>query len=33
MSKKQDVKSVLDAIINTTDITYEVNNRKIKFRK
>ncbi|WP_082864278.1 FecR family protein [Polaribacter atrinae] len=33
LSKKQDVKSVLDAIINTTDITYEVNNRKIKFRK
>ncbi|WP_158841236.1 FecR family protein [Polaribacter sp. L3A8] len=33
LSKKQDIKSVLDAIINTTDITYEINNKKIKFRK
>ncbi|PQJ69437.1 FecR family protein [Polaribacter butkevichii] len=33
LSKKQDIKSVLDAIINTTDITYEINNTKIKFRK
>ena len=33
LSKKQDIKFVLDAIINTTDITYEIENRKIKFRK
>ncbi|QXP65448.1 FecR family protein [Polaribacter sp. AHE13PA] len=33
LSKKQDIKFVLDAIINTTDITYEIDNRKIKFRK
>jgi ferric-dicitrate binding protein FerR (iron transport regulator) len=33
LSKKQDIKFVLDAIINTTDITYEIENRKIKLRK
>ena len=33
LSKKQDIKFVLDAIINTTDITYEIDNRKIKLRK
>ncbi|WP_343330580.1 FecR family protein [Polaribacter staleyi] len=33
LSKKQDIKFVLDAIINTTDITYEIKNTKIKFRK
>jgi ferric-dicitrate binding protein FerR (iron transport regulator) len=33
LSKKQDIKFVLNAIRNTTDITYEIENKNIKLRK